>query len=398
LLSNVLQHLEAVKPYAFMPSEQARALTQSLYAPSPQEGSMFLTTTRPNVMLVVFEGWSADVVEGLGGMEGMAPRLSGLIREGLSFDSCYASGNLSDQGMGAVFSAYPAQPRTSIVTIPSKYPSLPALPATFRKAGYASSFVFGGQLMYGNIRSYMYHCGFDRIEEEADFPESVYRGRLGVHDGDLYRRQLQVMDALKPPFFSAVFTQSTHGPYDIPGKRQNPFEGQHADYLQSLQYADSALGAFMDAARSRPWFSNTLFVFVSDHHHDTPRGYSYHSPQYRRIPLVFYGPVLKPEFRGRQEHRICSQLDLAATLLAQCAMDASEYQWSRNLMQPGTPESACYTFDEGVGIKVPNAQVVWWQNEQRMGFDIAARKSQRDSLLRVAKAFLQRLTEDFDAR
>ncbi|HPH81142.1 MAG TPA: sulfatase-like hydrolase/transferase, partial [Flavobacteriales bacterium] len=145
LVSNIIQNLEAYEPYTFLKPEDAKALTDSLHA-VPQDTTIhFLTTTRPNVVLVVFEGWAADVIEALGGYSGVAPHFSKLIQQGVSFDSCYASGNLSDQGMAAVFSAFPAQPRSSIISVPNKYVHLPCINTEFKKNGYATSFLFGGQ-------------------------------------------------------------------------------------------------------------------------------------------------------------------------------------------------------------------------------------------------------------
>jgi phosphoglycerol transferase MdoB-like AlkP superfamily enzyme len=397
LISNVLQNLEAVEPYRFMSPDEALKKKNILYPKVKNEGLSVLKNARPNIVLVVLEGWSADVVEGLGGYPGTAPRMSRLIREGISFDSCYASGNLSDQGIGAVFSAFPAQPRTSIVTLPSKYPALPCLTHSLKNAGYSSSFLFGGQLMYGNIRSYIYHNKFDRVEEEKDFPSSVYRGRLGVHDGDVYARQLQLMREAQQPYFGALFTQSTHGPYDVPSKTKVGWGGKMEDYLSGLHYADSCLGAFIDRAKQLPGYENTLFVFISDHHHDTPRGYSYFAPEYRRIPFVLFGEAIKPEYRGLQLHRISSQLDLAATLLSQLRLKADDFSWSRDALNPQTPESAFYTFDEGMGIITPGGQVVWWVRDERREFERSRPGVKVDSLLELGKACLQKVTEDFEA-
>lgn len=395
LVSNIIQNLEAYEPYTFLKPEDAKALTDSLHA-VPQDTTIhFLTTTRPNVVLVVFEGWAADVIEALGGYSGVAPHFSKLIQQGVSFDSCYASGNLSDQGMAAVFSAFPAQPRSSIISVPNKYVHLPCINTEFKKNGYATSFLFGGQLSYGNIRSYMYYNGFDRIQEEKDFASSVYRGRLGVHDGDLYDREIQELKSEKQPFFASMFTLSTHGPYDIPVPDVLNWGEKENGYINTVHYADSCLNHFIEQARQQPWFDNTLFVFVSDHHHNTPKSYSYFSPEYRRIPLVFYGNVIKPEFRGMKYHAICSQLDLASTLLHQLNMDASPFVWSKNLFNPYTPQLAVYAFDEGFGIIRPQEHLVYHIHENRFEFEKYLSASSKTRLTREGKAYLQRVTEEF---
>ena len=279
LTSNIIQNLEAFEPYTFQKPEDAKRLVDELYHIPHDTTTYFLNTTRPNVVLVVFEGWAADVVGALGGYTDVAPHFSELIKQGVSFDSCYASGNLSDQGMGAIFSAFPAQPRSSIITVPNKYNHLPCINSEFKKNGYFTSFMFGGQLSYGNIRSYMYYNGFDKILEEKDFESSVYRGRLGVHDGDLFDRQLKELHNQKQPFFASLFTLSTHGPYDIPVEDVLDWGEKEKEYINTVHYADSCLNHFLNEAKKQPWFNNTLFVFISDHHHNTPKNYSYYSPE-----------------------------------------------------------------------------------------------------------------------
>ena len=395
LMSNVIQNLEAYEPYTFMKPEEAKQVLDELYAVPKDTSIEILSTKKPNVVLVVFEGWAADAVEALGGFKGIAPHFSDVIRNGYSFDSCYASGNLSDQGMGAVFSAFPAQPRSSIITVPNKYVHLPCINNSFRSKGYATSFMFGGQLSYGNIRSYMYYNNFDRILEEKDFPSSVYHGRLGVHDGDLFERQLQELNKEKQPFFAAMFTLSTHGPYDIPVSDALHWGEKENGYINTVHYADSCLSHFLTEARKQPWYDNTLFVFVSDHHHNTPKGYSYFSPEYRRIPLVFYGNVLKEEFRGKRSARICSQLDLASTLLHQLEMDAKPFVWSQNLFNPHSPEFAFYSFDEGFGWLRPEGRLVWYVHENRFEFERYKNAADKARLFKEGKAYLQRVSEEF---
>ncbi len=397
LLSNVLQHLEAVEPYRFMPASEAEQVVRDLYHVEKDSTVHFVTSSKPNVCLVIFEGWTADCVESFGGLEGITPEFDKLVASGVSFDSCYASGNLSDQGMGAIFSAFPAQPRTSIVTVPSKYTSLPSLVEPFKKLGYSTSYLFGGQLEYGNIKSYIYHMGFDLVEEESAFDASIYRGRLGVHDGDLFSRKLAQLNQSNQPFFASVFTQSTHGPYDIPAPQTIEWEGDTKGYLNGLHYADSVLGRFMHDAKKQAWYNNTLFVFVSDHHHASARNTSYYSPEYRRIPLLFFGEVISPEYRGKQYHRICSQLDLASTLLHQLNIDAHRFEWSKDLMNPYSKEFALYTFDEGFGWKRPEGQTVVHVRENRTEFERGKTPPDLERLKREGKACLQRLTEQFSA-
>lgn len=395
LASNVLQNMEARKPYDFMPSHEAEQIVNELYTPAFDSSISFLSTSRPNVVLFILEGWAADVLDAGGQYQDIAPFMRSLIRRGIYFDSCYASGNLSDQGIGAVLSAFPAQPRTSIITVPTRYSRLPLLNRCFLDKGYRTSFLFGGQLSYGNIKSYIYYNGFNTILEEKDFPSETYRGRLGVHDGDLFERQLAEINKGGEPFFASMFTLSTHGPYDFPGERPLDWGGKEKDYINSVHYADKALRTFMEKASKQLWFDNTLFVFVSDHHHNSPMGHSYYQPEYRRIPLIFYGNPIREEFRGMVNHSICSQLDLATTLTKQLDCNSQKFPWSRDLFNPGEQEFAFYTFDEGFGWIRPEGRLVWYAANGRFEFERYKNPEEKTRLFKEGRAYLQRVTEEF---
>ena len=396
LMSNVAQNLEAYEPYKFMSSANAKSMVVDMFNEEKDSTTQILTTTRPNIVLIVFEGWSADVVGELGGYKGLTPNFDKICKRSISFDSCYASGSLSDQGMGAVFSAFPAQPRTSIVTQPSKYKSLPTITKQLKNAGYTTSFLFGGELNYGNIRSYMYYNGFDKITEGRDFDNTVKRGRLGVADGPSMQRNLQEISKLTPPFFAAQFTQSTHGPFDFPKEQKHFIWGdKENEYINSIYYADSCLNVFMETAKKQAWYKNTLFVFISDHSHNTPKNYGYHQMQYRRIPFVLFGDVLKQEFRGVHYKQICSQLDFATTLLAQLQLDAKSFTWSKNQFNPYIKHNAFYAFDEGLGYIEPAGNFVWHVSENRFEFERYYEPFNKNLLHQRGKAYLQRITEQF---
>jgi phosphoglycerol transferase MdoB-like AlkP superfamily enzyme len=396
LLSNVVQNLEAYEPYKFMPTDKAKRSVAEMFKVENDSTTNILTTTRPNIVLIVFEGWSADVVGALGGYKELTPNFDRICNEGISFDSCYASGSLSDQGIGAVFSAFPAQPRTSIVTQPSKYKKLPTITNSLKTIGYSSSFLFGGELNYGNIRSYIYYNGFDKITEGRDFDNSVKRGRLGVHDGPALQRNLKEIAKLKPPFFAAQFTQSTHGPFDFPREQKHFIWGdKENDYINSVYYADSCLHNFMQEAKKQSWYKNTLFVFISDHSHNSPKNYGYHQMQYRRIPFVLYGDVIQKKFKGQHYAQICSQLDFASTLLSQLKVPTSQFEWSKNQFNSSITHNAFYAFDQGLGYIEPNGNFIWHVSENRFEFERYYAPLNKNLLHQRGKAYLQRITEQF---
>ncbi|MBK9015105.1 MAG: LTA synthase family protein [Saprospiraceae bacterium] len=353
------------------------------------------TPITPNIVLVVLEGWSSDLIKSCGGYDGVTPNMERMISQGYFFNNCYASGYLSDQGMAAIFSAFPAQPKTSIIQEPNKYGHLPCINTELEKLGYHTSFLFGGQLSYGNIRSYMYFNGFDRIVEGKDFDSSIPQCKLGVADEYLYARQLEELAKEQEPFFAAMFTLSSHSPYDMPMEEVLHWGDKEKGYINSVYYADKCIQDFIEKAKTTSWYKNTLFVFVSDHGHRSPKNWVFYQPEYRKIPLLFYGEVIKPEYRGKIDTVVAAQTDLAATLLGQLDIEAGKYTYSKNLLNPSAQRHVFYSFDEGLCFIKPTGQLCWHVKDQRIDFEKTNTEAGKQELLQEGKAILQVLTKEY---
>lgn len=395
LFSNWIENANAGEPYHFLPGPVANSEFKKLHAIEKDTTIHILTTPKPNIVLVVLEGWSADLVKSCGGYDSITPHFETLIKDGVLFTNCYASGSLSDQGMAAVFSAFPAQPKTSVITQPNKYMHIPCMNTYFENSGYATSFMFGGQLSYGNIRSYMYYNGFDKILEGKDFDASIPQGKLAVADQYLFDRQLKELGAEREPFFASMFTASSHSPFDFPMEEVLHWGDKEKGYINSVYYSDNCIHNFIEAAKKTSWYKNTLFIFVSDHSHNSPKNWAFNQPEYRHIPMVFYGEVIKPEYRGLKYAEVSSQTDLAATLLNQLDLDASKFTYSKNLFNPYTNHFAYYSFDEGFGLVKPTAHLTWHVKENRTEFVKTNSQEETEQLKKEGQAFLQVLMGEY---
>lgn len=395
LLSSCIENLKADEPYRFIPADEAKKIFTEMNAVEKDSTIHILKNDRPNVVLVVLESWSADLVKSCGGYDSICPFFDSMADSGLLFSDCYASGSLSDQGMAAVFSGFPAQPLTSVITQPEKYVHLPCINSDFEKAGYHTSFMFGGQLSYGNIKAYMYHNGFDKIIEGDDFDASIPQGRLGVADEYLFNRQLAELSKEQQPFFAAMFTLSTHGPFDFPMEEKLHWGEKEKPFINSVLYADNCIRNFINQAKKQSWYDNTLFVFVSDHSHNSPKNWAFNQSEYRRIPMLFYGNAIKPEYRGMKYEKIASQTDLAATLLAQLNLDISKYRYSKNLLNPYSPSYAYYAFGEGFGLVKPEGKTTWHVKDGRQEYEQYDSPGDKARITKEGKAFLQVLMDEY---
>ncbi len=384
----------AGNPYHQMDDATAKKIVADLYRVEKDSTISILKIAKPNVLFIILESWSADMIESLGGIKNVTPNFEKFIQQGILFKHCYASGTLSDQGIPAVLSAYPAQPITSIIANPEKYSSMHGINQNLKKLGYHTSFYFGGQLIYGNIKSYLYYLGFDEIKEQKDFAD-LPSGKLGIHDSLMLQTWLQHIHHFPTPFFSCLFTVSTHSPFDAPMPEVIHEGGYLMPYINSVHYADKSLADFFTVAKKEKWYANTLFVLVSDHSHDSPLNLNEeHSGQHFHIPLLFFGDAIKEEWRGKTIEKTCSQNDIIATVLHQLNQPSNEFNWSKNLFNPLTKDFAYSSFTEGGGF-VTNSAEARWEKPSNQIITHGRNEKWNQQNAEKAKAFLQTLMNEY---
>jgi phosphoglycerol transferase MdoB-like AlkP superfamily enzyme len=336
-------------PFVFYKLSEAKKTVDSLYSVEKDTTQIILTTKRPNVVLILLESFSGDLIHSIGGYDSITPNFDKMVSDGVIFSRMYGSGSLSDQGIAAVLCGYPALSNVIMVNQLDKYVKLPCVALDIQQQGYHTSFMFGGQLSYGNIKGLIYYNKFNDITEGKDFPSNIPQGRLGAHDEFLFDEWLKKINKYPQPFFAAAFTLSSHNPYDQPFPEVFNWGGDSKGFINSAYYTDSCLGDFFAKAKKQSWYNNTLFILVADHSHNSPRNWMIYSPEYRHIPMLLYGNVLIPEMKGKRMEMPCSQTDLAATLLSQLGLKHDKYHWSKNLFNPYSKPFSYYAFDGGLG-------------------------------------------------
>ncbi len=398
MASFIENHFSNENPYQYSSIEEAEAEVKELYPElDVNQSEHILNTQQPNVVLIILESFTSDVVEAFGGEAAISPTLTKLATEGIAFDSIYASGDRTDKGMIAILSAFPSQAVRTIIQQPDKFEKLQSLPNAFTQNGYESFFLYGGESEFANFKSYLLSTGIQKIIDKKDFPAEQMNSKWGAHDGFVFERLLQELKTKTTPFFSIMLSLSSHEPFEIPVK--SSIEGNSLPQLfrKSAHYTDQSIAAFMEQAKKEKWYANTLFVFVADHGHRLPKEYD-HAYDYRkfRIPLIFYGEVIKQEFRGKKVHTLGSQTDIAATLLQQLNLDAKPFKWSKDLFNKQAVPFAFYSFDNGFG---------WVEAQQTLTVDNVNREisstlkdlpdSLNQKISKKGKAYMQKVFTEY---
>ena len=381
----VVHQEEIGTKYRYMSDDEAVSLFSKLTYTDLQKGSSF-SSKHPNVVLIVLESFSDTIMH----VGDVAPNLRRLTTEGLYFPRFYANSFRTDRALVSIHSGLPAQPTMSIMDMPRKSTSLPSIAGVLAKNGYQTTFYYGGDINYSNMRSYFMGTGFQRIVSDSDFPSHQRTGKWGVPDGPVYERMLADIKERQTgePFFFSVMTASSHEPFDVPGYdkiKDNPV-------LNAFSYADDCLGRFVEELKQLPCWQNTLVAIVPDHlgaypdHADNYQPWRYHTPF-----IVMGGAVPS----GVECCAIGSQMDIAATLLGLLGIEHSDFLYSKDMLDVKAPHFAFFTFPEAMGMVTDTCTVVYDMTSDKVHL---TEGTDADALLLQTKAYLQKLYDDIDKR
>jgi phosphoglycerol transferase MdoB-like AlkP superfamily enzyme len=396
LADNVVREgLDKSNPYRFTSEKQAEETVSALFEKSGRKSEKILITERPNIVLIVMESFSADVIECLGGEKGICKGFEDLRKEGLLFTEFYASGDRTDKGLVAILSGFPAQPKTSIIKDPRKFEKLPMLSRPLKQAGYTPVFFYGGESEFVNIKAYLLNGGYAEIVDKRSFGKNEMNSKWGAHDHVLFARVSGDLKKVPQPFFATVLTLTNHEPFEVPGKKAFPVRNESDLFRNSAYYTDQSIKDFIEKNRKEDWFRKTLFVLVADHGHRLPRNNpDVTLPSKFHIPFLLFGDVIKPELRGKAVHRTASQTDIATTLLSQLGLSPDGFSWGKDLFDPDRKDFAFYSYNDGFGWITPDLKIVF-DNGIKKVISPAPPESVPDQELFKARCYQQVLMERY---
>jgi len=373
---NVLQSLLKSRssfqgnPYKKYSDKECEEFISNIYKVEHDTTISVLNVKDPNIVFILLESWSADNIESLGGLKGITPNFKKLEKGGLLFTDFYSNGWTSDQGMSSIFSSFPVFPYVAIINQADKARKLPCLNKSLSKQGYHSSFFFGGQLTYGNIKAYLMSQGFDLVKDENNYSH-LPSGRLGVHDEFMFSQFKEELSDFNEPFLSVLFTISSHSPYDFPAEHKLSFNSKEDKYVNSVAYTDRCLGEFIESVKLEDWYENTLFIILADHSHNSPKGWKVAQKEKFKIPMLWFGDVLKQEYKGEKHDKMGSHIDISPSLLIQLNLNNSLFHFGNDLFNPTANSIVSFAFHKGYGLITPKANYAFSESYNKV-FEIHA--------------------------
>jgi len=287
---------------------------------------------RLNVVMISVESFSAEFMTAFGNRQGLTPRLDKLAEQGLLFTRLYATGTRTVRGLEALSLSVPPTPGHSIVKRPNN-DSLYTVGEVFKEQGYEPLYLYGGYGYFDNMNAFYSGNGYTVIDRTALAKGDIHFENIwGVADEDLFTLSLRELDkrqAAGKPFYAHIMTTSNHRPFTYPaGRIDIPSKSGREG---GVKYTDYAIGDFIDRARTRPWFANTLFVIVADHTHKG-RGKQELPIENYHIPMIIYSPAhVQP---GRVDS-IASQIDVSPTVLGLLGMSYGSHFFGQDILREG---------------------------------------------------------------
>lgn len=391
LISSTLKVQDYNAQFNLFPEEEAARSFAALYPTLPDEGTpALLKTKRPNVLIIIWESFARYfTIEKVAGQE-VTPQFNRMAREGLLFDNCYANSYRTDRGMVSILNGHLSYPTTTIMKIPAKSRTLPSIAQSLEQAGYSTHFLYGGDINFTNMQSYLRSTGYADITGQDDFSRTEQRTNAwGVNDDITYNRLYDLLTARQGgPWLTTFLTLSSHEPFVVPYHRLP--DGME----NAMAYSDDCLGKFIDMIKKSPLWDNLLVVVVADHGYHPAGSADSWKPIHFRVPVLWTGGAVA---KSDTINTLMAQSDIAATLLAQLGLPHDKFLFSRNIASPAYHYPfAYYTFNNGFGFADSTGLTVYDNDAAKP----LLKEPQSNDTLRIVhgKVILQKSYDDLGNR
>ena len=390
LLESITHQEDFASQYRFMKDKEADKIFATMTSTSDENTYPLLNEATfkkgtPDILIVIMESFASDIMPSMGSYKDVAVCLDSIAQQSILFTRFYANSFRTDRGMVSILSGYPAQPTTSIMRYPRKTSQLPSIARNLAKyKNYKTTYYYGGDADFCNMRSYLVSQGYQHIISDANFPIEDKLSKWGVPDHIVAAKMMEDIKAQqneKRPMLRILQTSSSHEPFEVPYHRLKDKR------LNAFAYTDSVMGAIVREYRKLPRWKNTLIVFVPDHVGGYKENLNDHDRSRYQIPLILAGGAIS---RPMKVGIIGSQHDIAATLLGQLGVEHREFTFSKNMMSDATPKFAFFAVNDAFGIVSEENSLIYDNRAKQIVYD----KGEKGFNLKRGQAYLQKLYDD----
>ena len=383
-LASLEKNSSSVPEYKFMEEAERARLMADIYPTTSVDSDTLLRTKTPDVVIILLESCGGIFTEDIGGRKDIMPNLNRYVHEGVYFSQFYANSYRTDRGTLCTLSGYPSFPKSSVMKMPAKTRLLPGIAKSLRDAGYQTSYIYGGDINFTNMRSYLMTTDFEQLHWQKDYSlEEQRSAKWGVRDDITFATLYEQIAGFKSNehYLIGYSTLSSHEPWDVPTHELKE------EIPNAFNYLDQCIGTFIEKVRKTPQWDNLLVVLLPDHGF-TYFGVGEEHEMHDHVPMLWLGGAVK---EPRRIDVLCNQTDLPATLLGQLGLPHDDFLFSRDVMSRNyTYPFAVHTYNNGITMKDSTGFAVYDLNANRI---IVDKSTDSEALIRRGMAILQTASE-----
>ena len=375
--------------------------------------------TKKNVVVLIVESFGREYIGALnknlenGQYKGYTPNVDSLISKSITFTRSFCNGRKSIDGMPSILSSIPMFVEPFFLT-PSSMNHVSGIASLLAGEGYETAFFHGAQRGSMGFMAFARSTGFQQYYGREDYDEDKrfggdddFDGMWAIWDEPFLQYYATKMSEMKEPFMTAVFTASSHHPYEIPKKYKDVYPEEGIIMHKCIRYTDMAIGKFFETASKQPWFNNTIFVMTSDHTNMSDHDYYQTDLGGFCSPIIIYEPG-NPNCQPEMQDKIAQQIDILPTVMGMLHYPKPYFGFGIDVLNTSAEDTWAVNYLNGIYQYVKHGHVLQFDGQQTkavyaltdslMQHDVKGKVPQQQQMERELKAIIQqymeRMTQD----
>ena len=320
-----------------------------------------------NLVIFIQESMGSQFVGFSGGDTTITPNMEKLSHDGLAFTNLFSNGTRSIRGLAAMTSGWLPIAGEGVVKRNKSQSDFFTVASLLKPLGYKSSFIYGGEGRFDNMKSWYLGNGFDEVIEQKDYANPTFVSTWGVSDEDLVIKANEKFKShtLKgEKFVSVMFSSSNHSPFELPDGKIEFIKGEPRQSVNNaVKYADYAIGKFFELAKKESYYKDTVFVVVADHNvrvygDDLVPVNMFH------IPALIITDGIKPQ----KFDTLSTQPDVLATALDLLGVNLTYPVLGHSIYSDAKQKTAFMMFNDTFALRVEDKVAIIQPNKEPLTF------------------------------
>ena len=327
----------------------------------------FDTKDTKNIVIFIQESLGYQFVEAVGGEKGLTPNLNKLSKDGILFTKLYSNGTRSVRGLAGLSAGNFSIPGKGVIKRNKSQSDYFTIAKLLKPLGYHTSFIYGGESRFDNMKSWYLGNSFDEVIDEESFKSPSFVGTWGVCDEDVVIKANETYKNLynnHKKFASIIFSTSNHTPFDFPDNKIELVKNvEKKSVKNAVKYADYAIGKFIQMAKKENYYKDTIFAIVADHNVRV-YGNEIIPINMFQIPGLILGKKIKPT----TYNKLSTQPDILATVIDLAGISSTSPIMGHSIFNKDKQDIAFMQFNNRYALRIKNKIAIIRPNKKALTF------------------------------